>query len=87
VKELSPNFYVLFFINRIEHLTTSFSSFEIVDGFNPLTPMDLIPLPFEERVSLNCEKKAKMARQLHEGVKKNRLYAFKASKGCKQVVF
>jgi len=54
--------------------------------------MDLIPLPFEERVSLDGEKKAKMVRQLHEGVrqqkeKKNRLYAFKANKGRKLVVF
>ena len=26
-----------------------FSPFEIIYGFNPLTPMKLIPLPFEER--------------------------------------
>ena len=54
--------------------------------------MDLIPLPFEEKVSLDGEKKAKMVRQLHEGVrlqieKKNRLYASKANKGCKLVIF
>jgi hypothetical protein len=54
--------------------------------------MDLIPLPFEEKVSLDAEKKAKMVRQLHEGVrlqieKKNRLYASKANKGRKLVVF
>jgi hypothetical protein len=50
------------------HLTTSFSHLEIVYGFNPLTPMDLIPLPFKERVSLDGQKMAKMVRQLHEGV-------------------
>jgi hypothetical protein len=54
--------------------------------------MDLIPLPFEEKVSLDGEKKAKMVRQLHEKVqlqieKKNRLYASKANKGRKLVVF
>jgi hypothetical protein len=54
--------------------------------------MDLIPLPFEERVSLDGEKKAKMVRQLHERVrlqleKKNKLYASNANKGCKLVVF
>jgi len=54
--------------------------------------MDLIPLPFEEKVSLDGKKKAKMVRQLHEGVrlqieKKNRLYASKANKGRKLVVF
>jgi hypothetical protein len=30
--------------------------------------MDLIPLPFEEKISLDGEKKAKMVRQLHERV-------------------
>jgi hypothetical protein len=46
------------------HSITSFSSFEIVYGFNPLTPMNLIPLSFEKMVSLNGEKKEKMVRQL-----------------------
>ena len=54
--------------------------------------MDLIPLRFEERVSLDGEKKAKMVRDLYEGVqlqieKKNRLYASKANKERKLVVF
>jgi hypothetical protein len=39
------------------HSTTGFSPFEIVYGFNPVTPMDLIPLPFEERVSLDGERR------------------------------
>jgi len=57
-----------------------------------LTPIELIPLPFEERVSLDGEKKAKMVRQLYEGVrlqieKKNRLYTSKANKGRKLIVF
>jgi hypothetical protein len=84
--------FVEFAYNRTVHSTTGFSPFEIVYDFNPLTPMDLIPLPFEERVSLDGEKKAKMVRQLHEGVrlqieKKNRLYDSKANKGRKLVVF
>jgi len=84
--------FVEFAYNRIVHSTTGFSPFEIVYGFNSLTLMDLIPLPFEEKVSLDGEKKVKMVRQLHEGVrlqieKKNRLYASKANKGRKLVVF
>jgi len=72
------------------HLITDFSPFEIVYGFNPLTPIDLIPS--EERISLDGEKKAKIVRQLHEVVrlqieKKNRLYTSKANKRHKQVVF
>jgi hypothetical protein len=84
--------FVEFAYNRTVHSTTGFSPFEIVYDFNPLTPMDLIPLPFEEKVSLDGEKKAKMVRQLHKGVrlqieKKNTLYASKANKGRKLVVF
>jgi hypothetical protein len=56
--------FVEFAYNRIVHSTTSFSSFEIVYGFNPLTPMNLISLSFEERVSLEGEKMEKMVRQL-----------------------
>ena len=70
------------------HSSTSFP-FEIVHGFNPVhpvIPMYLIPLPFEEKISLDGEKKAKMVRQLHERVrlrveKKNKLNTSKANKG------
>jgi hypothetical protein len=90
--DLIPLPFVEFSYNRTVHSTIGFFRFEIVYGFNPLTPMDLIPLPFEERVSLDGEKKAKMVRQLHKGVwlqieKKNRLYASKANKGHKLIVF
>jgi len=77
--------FVEFAYNRTVHLTTGFSPFEIVYGFNSRTPMNLIPLPFKEMISLVGEKKAKMMRQLHERVqlqieKKNRLHAYKANK-------
>ena len=45
--------FVEFAYNRIMHSTTSFSSFKIVYQFNPLTSMNLIPLPFEESISLD----------------------------------
>jgi len=75
--------FVEFAYGRTVHSTTNFSSFKNVYGFNPLTFMDLIPLPVEERVSLDDEKKENMVRQLHEGVrlqieKWNILYTFKA---------
>jgi hypothetical protein len=60
--------FVEFAYNKIVHSTTDFSPFEIIYGFNPLTPMDLISLPFEENVSLDGEKKAKMVRQFHERI-------------------
>ncbi|XP_073261522.1 uncharacterized protein [Populus alba] len=74
------------------HSTTEFSPFEIVYGFNPLTPMDLIPLPIDERVILDGNHKAQVVKTLHESVwqqieKRNRVYATKANKGRKHVVF
>jgi hypothetical protein len=40
------------------HSTTDYSPFEIVYGFNSLTPLDLILLPVDERVSLDGNQKA-----------------------------
>nr|KYP51768.1 hypothetical protein KK1_026429 [Cajanus cajan] len=37
--------HIEFSYNRVVHKTTNISPFEVVYGFNPLTPMDLIPLP------------------------------------------
>jgi len=31
--------------NRVVHKTTNISPFEVVHGFYPLTPLDLLPLP------------------------------------------
>jgi len=51
------------------HSSTNYSPFEVVYGFNPLTPMDLIPLPIKEQGSLDGKKKAKMVKEIHERVK------------------
>jgi len=84
--------FIEFAYNRNVHSTTEFSPFEIVYGFNPLTPMDLIPLPIDERFSLDGNRKARVVKTLHESVrqqieKRNRVYATKANKGRKHVVF
>ena len=44
------------------------SPFEIVYGFNPLTPLDLLPLLVNEKESLHGHQKAKMVKKLHEMV-------------------
>ncbi|KAL2526664.1 reverse transcriptase [Abeliophyllum distichum] len=67
------------------------SPFEIVYGFNPLTPLDLIPLPVDERTSLDGHRKADMVKHIHDSVrqqieKKNKQYAAKANKGRRQVI-
>jgi hypothetical protein len=44
------------------HSTTNYSPFGIVYGFNPLTPLDLISLPVDERVSLDGTQKAQVVK-------------------------
>ncbi|GKV13414.1 hypothetical protein SLEP1_g24421 [Rubroshorea leprosula] len=84
--------HVKFAYNRNVHSAINCSPFEVVYGFNPLTPLDLLPLPIDEQASLDGKKKAKVVRQLHERVRQNierrtKQYAKQANKGCKKVVF
>ena len=60
--------FIEFAYNRAMHTTTSYSLFEIVYGFNPLTPLDLMPLPVNGRSSLDGQKKAELVKSLHERV-------------------
>ncbi|RZB80907.1 Transposon Ty3-G Gag-Pol polyprotein [Glycine soja] len=85
--------HVAFAYNRVVHSTTNCSPFEVVYGFNPLTPLDLLPMP---NVSVFKHKegqaKADYVKKLHERVKdqierKNKSYAKQANKGRKKVVF
>ena len=82
----------MFAYNRTIHSATKFSPFEIVYGFNPLTPLDLLPLPIDERASMDGKKKAEFVKQWHERTrqrieKRTEQYATQANKGRKQVVF
>nr|KYP72419.1 Transposon Ty3-G Gag-Pol polyprotein [Cajanus cajan] len=59
-----------FAYNRVDHKTTNLSPFEVVYGFNPLTPLELIPLP--NTTSLyhkEGESRAEFIRKYHEKVK------------------
>ena len=85
--------HVEFAYNRAVHSTTNCSPFEVIYGFNPLTPLDLLPMP---NVSVFKHKegqaKADYVKKLHERVKdqierKNKSYAKQANKGRKKVVF
>ncbi|XP_074555934.1 uncharacterized protein LOC141811777 [Curcuma longa] len=69
-----------------------FSPFEVVYGFNPLTPLDLSPLPISEHASLDGTRKAEFVKQMHEKVrlqieKRTEQYATQANKGRKKVIF
>uniref|UniRef100_A0A2N9I928 Reverse transcriptase n=1 Tax=Fagus sylvatica TaxID=28930 RepID=A0A2N9I928_FAGSY len=84
--------HVEFAYNRAVHSATKFSTFEIVYGFNPLTPLDLSPLPLTEHVNLDGKKKADFVKQIHEKARLNierrtEQYATQANKGRRQLVF
>ncbi|XP_052483420.1 uncharacterized protein LOC128038888, partial [Gossypium raimondii] len=74
------------------HFATKFSPFEIVYGFNPLTPLDLLPLPSNQLVHVDGKRKADFVKQLHQRVRDNieaktKNYEQHANKGRKRVVF
>ena len=84
--------FIKFAYNRSVHSITDFYPFEIVYGFNPLTPLDLLPFPVYEKTSSDGQKKDEMVKKLHESVRqhiemKNEQYATKSNKGRKQVIF
>ena len=75
-----------FAYNRAMHTTTSYSPFEIVYGFNPLTPLDLMSLHVDGRSNLDGQKKAELVKSFHERVRlqitqKNERVASQANKG------
>nr|XP_034591764.1 uncharacterized protein LOC117853544 [Setaria viridis] len=74
------------------HSTTNFRPFEIVYGFKPHTPMDLLPLPLHEQVNMDASKRSDFTKKLHDETRKNiekksAQYAKQANKGKKKVTF
>jgi hypothetical protein len=63
--------HVEFAYNRVVHSTTKFSPFQVVYGFNPGAPIDLVPLPPLEFVNLDASQQADFIRKLHETTKQN----------------
>ncbi|KAF7800799.1 Transposon Ty3-I Gag-Pol polyprotein [Senna tora] len=81
-----------FAYNRFVHSSTKFSPFEIVYCFNPLIPLDLVPLPVNEIASLDGKRKAELVRKIHEearlhDLEKNKQAAKHANKGRHLVNF
>ncbi|XP_057811708.1 LOW QUALITY PROTEIN: uncharacterized protein LOC131025929 [Salvia miltiorrhiza] len=69
-----------------------FSPFEIAYGFNPLTPLDLTPLPEIEQVNMDGQNRADFVKKIHERARANierrtRQYAEQANRGRRNVVF
>ncbi|WVZ49166.1 hypothetical protein U9M48_000543 [Paspalum notatum var. saurae] len=63
--------HVEFAYNRAVHSTTKVSPFQVVYGFNPRAPIDLLPLPTSERVHHDAKERADFILKLHQTTKDN----------------
>ncbi|KAI5680892.1 hypothetical protein M9H77_02119 [Catharanthus roseus] len=84
--------HIEFAYNRAPHSTTSHSPFQVVYGFNPLTPFDLVPLPIDQALSKDASKKADFVKEIHAKVHEaivnsNKKLVEKRNVGRRKVVF
>jgi hypothetical protein len=56
--------------NRASHSTTGKSPFEVVYGFNPLSPLDILPLPLQERVNMDASARASYIKRMHDDTRR-----------------
>ena len=81
-----------FAYNKGVHKTTRQSLFEVVYGVNPLTPLDLIPLPLDTSfIHKEGVSRSKFVNKLHERVRNQienqiKVYAAKGNRGRKELV-
>ena len=62
--------HVEFAYNRVINSTTAHSPFEVVYGFNPLTPLDHLPIPIlDEVLCKDGFEKASFIKDLHNHIK------------------
>ncbi|KAK1692672.1 hypothetical protein QYE76_009369, partial [Lolium multiflorum] len=84
--------HVEFAYNRAVHSTTELCPFEVVYGFKPITPLDLLPLPIHERVNMEASKRADFVRKIHMKTKeliekKGKSNAARMNKKRKEMLF
>jgi len=85
--------HIEFTYNRVVHKTTNISPFEVVYGFNPLTPLDLLPLPNPQAfVYKEGVIKAEFVKKMHEKVKlqiqqQTEKYVKYNNKGKREIIF
>ncbi|CAM9000104.1 unnamed protein product [Rhodiola kirilowii] len=66
-EDCSPQ--VKFAYNRAVHSTIGMCPFEVVYGFKPFAPIDLLPLPLQERSNMEASKRAEYVMKMHEKTK------------------
>jgi len=85
--------HVEFAYNHVVNSTTSHSHFEVVNGFNPLTPLDLLPISIlDDVLCKDGDEKASFIKKLHNDIKlqiekKVGKYAELANKWRKALLF
>ena len=84
--------HIEFAYNRSLHSTTKMCPFEIVYGFLPRAPIDLLPLPSPEKVNFDAKQRAELILKMHELTKENiermnAKYKLVGDKGRKRDVF
>jgi hypothetical protein len=83
--------HIEFAYNRSLHSTTKMCPFEIVYGFLPRAPIDLMPLPSSEKINFDAKQRAELMLKLHEATKQNiermnAKYKCAGDKGRKQLI-
>jgi len=62
--------HIEFSYNQVVNSTTSHTHFEVVYGFNPLTPLDLLPIPvLDEVLCKDGFEKTSFIKNLHHHIK------------------
>jgi hypothetical protein len=84
--------HIEFAYNRSLHSTTKLCPFEIVYGFVPRAPIDLLPLPSSVQNNYDASQRADLILKLHETTKANiermnTKYKLAGDKGRKHIVF
>ena len=84
--------HVEFAYNHAVHSATKMSPFEVVYGFNPIMPLDMLPLPQEQVMNRDGKAKAEYVKKLHQQAKENlerrtRQYTKPANQGKQRVTF
>jgi hypothetical protein len=84
--------HIEFAYNRFVHSTTKLCPFEIVYGFVPHAPIDLLPIPSSVQHNFDATKRVEQILTLHRITKENiecmnAKYKVAGDKGCKHIVF
>ena len=84
--------HIEFSYNRAIHFTTKVSPFQVVYGFNPMPPIDLLPLPQSVQLNSDATSRAEWILKMHELTKTNiekmnAKYRSYGNKGRKHLTF